>query len=393
ASMLFGTIVGSIADKYGRRKNCIIYGIVYGLTCITKHFNNFWVLLIGRLLGGTATSILWSGFESWLVHEHHSRGYSEHQLEETFNLAIFFNSIGAIASGLVSQYAVDWFGFVAPFDCALLVLLAMAAIAWLRWPENYGDSGAQLGANFAAAWNAVRTDRKVLSLGITQAMFEGSMYCFVLEWTPALTPEKLMPSVAAGHAGRIPHGYIFAAYMVSMMIGSQLYSLCSAQARPESFMRWVFAVSALCFALPAWKKTDALIPATFGGFLAFEACIGLFWPAIGTMRGRYVPDATRATVMNFFRVPLNLIVVVILTQNFPLALIFKCCTGFMFIAFVTQVYLNRITKCQDLLHLNELQKQQQQEQEEWRTSVLDSPAESESAEQESEKYSSPELAA
>uniref|UniRef100_A0A1I8I3H7 MFS domain-containing protein n=1 Tax=Macrostomum lignano TaxID=282301 RepID=A0A1I8I3H7_9PLAT len=340
ASMLFGTIVGSIADKYGRRKNCIIYGIVYGLTCITKHFNNFWVLLIGRLLGGTATSILWSGFESWLVHEHHSRGYSEHQLEETFNLAIFFNSIGAIASGLVSQYAVDWFGFVAPFDCALLVLLAMAAIAWLRWPENYGDSGAQLGANFAAAWNAVRTDRKVLSLGITQAMFEGSMYCFVLEWTPALTPEKL----------------------------SELRLRCRV-------------------------KTDALIPATFGGFLAFEACIGLFWPAIGTMRGRYVPDATRATVMNFFRVPLNLIVVVILTQNFPLALIFKCCTGFMFIAFVTQVYLNRITKCQDLLHLNELQKQQQQEQEEWRTSVLDSPAESESAEQESEKYSSPELAA
>ncbi|PAA53212.1 hypothetical protein BOX15_Mlig003461g1 [Macrostomum lignano] len=124
ASMLFGTIVGSIADKYGRRKNCIIYGIVYGLTCITKHFNNFWVLLIGRLLGGTATSILWSGFESWLVHEHHSRGYSEHQLEETFNLAIFFNSIGAIASGLVSQYAVDWFGFVAP----------STAPCWCCWP-------------------------------------------------------------------------------------------------------------------------------------------------------------------------------------------------------------------------------------------------------------------
>jgi hypothetical protein len=30
-------------------------------------------------------------------------------------------------------------------------------------------------------------DKKVFLLGIVQALFEGSMYIFVLEWTPALT--------------------------------------------------------------------------------------------------------------------------------------------------------------------------------------------------------------
>ena len=30
-------------------------------------------------------------------------------------------------------------------------------------------------------------DRKVFLLGIVQALFEASMYVFVLEWTPALT--------------------------------------------------------------------------------------------------------------------------------------------------------------------------------------------------------------
>jgi hypothetical protein len=52
------------------------------------------------------------------------------------------------------------------------------------------------------------------------------MYTFVLEWTPALTPPK--PAADAmhtlstsadkdndGHLGTIPHGYIFAAFMVS----------------------------------------------------------------------------------------------------------------------------------------------------------------------------------
>ena len=49
------------------------------------------------------------------------------------------------------------------------------------------------------------------------------MYTFVLEWTPALSPSEPPANVAKdtnddadgdGHVGSIPHGYIFAAFMV-----------------------------------------------------------------------------------------------------------------------------------------------------------------------------------
>jgi len=43
-----------------------------------QHFNNFAVLLAGRLVGGIATSILCSNFESWLVCEHHKVCCSPH---------------------------------------------------------------------------------------------------------------------------------------------------------------------------------------------------------------------------------------------------------------------------------------------------------------------------
>jgi len=33
----------------------------------------------------------------------------------------------------------------------------------------------------------ISKDRKIFLLGIVQALFEASMYVFVLEWTPALT--------------------------------------------------------------------------------------------------------------------------------------------------------------------------------------------------------------
>jgi predicted MFS family arabinose efflux permease len=95
SSMLFGTIVGSLADKQyardsfslfqcgfsltnrlccassrGRKRACITYCISYILSCITKHSPEYRVLMIGRILGGIATSLLFSAFESWLVAEH-----------------------------------------------------------------------------------------------------------------------------------------------------------------------------------------------------------------------------------------------------------------------------------------------------------------------------------
>ena len=64
---MFGTFAGEMADKYGRRLSCYVYCITYIASCLTKHSPNFYVLLVGRLTGGVATSILFSSFESWLV--------------------------------------------------------------------------------------------------------------------------------------------------------------------------------------------------------------------------------------------------------------------------------------------------------------------------------------
>lgn len=46
------------------------YCITYILSCITKHSPQYKILMIGRVLGGIATSLLFSAFESWLVAEH-----------------------------------------------------------------------------------------------------------------------------------------------------------------------------------------------------------------------------------------------------------------------------------------------------------------------------------
>lgn len=69
ASMIFGTFVGAAADKMGRRRLCLLYCILYIMSCATKHAQDYWILMVGRVLGGVATSLLFSSFESWMVCE------------------------------------------------------------------------------------------------------------------------------------------------------------------------------------------------------------------------------------------------------------------------------------------------------------------------------------
>lgn len=350
SSMIFGTVVGSFADRFGRRANCILYGIMYSLACVTKHFGNFWILMIGRLLGGMATSILYSAFESWLVFEHNKRGFDPELLGNIFSHAVLGNSLVAIVAGLVAQKFADIFGFVAPFDVSIATLGVMIFVIIYTWPENYGDKANNFRQSFTKSLQAIRTDPKILCLGLIQSMFEGSMYVFVLEWTPALTPAKIADSQKDsqgheneigddGHRGEIPHGHIFAAFMVAIMIGSSLFKLLSKYTSVESFMRVVLLVSAVSLITPVMYTGNQFI--VFLGFLVFEVCVGIFWPSLSTMRGKYVPEETRATTMNIFRIPLNFIVVLILLQNLPMTVIFQCCSVFLLLAAVTQHWLFR----------------------------------------------------
>ena len=69
----------------GRKKAALLYVVTYAVSCATKHSSDYWMLMWGRLLGGVATSLLFSAFESWLVAEHFSKGFEEKWIGDTFS--------------------------------------------------------------------------------------------------------------------------------------------------------------------------------------------------------------------------------------------------------------------------------------------------------------------
>lgn len=347
SSMLFGTIVGSLADKQGRKRACVTYCITYILSCITKHSPHYKVLMLGRILGGIATSLLFSSFESWLVAEHFKRGFEQQWLSITFSKAIFLgNGLVAILAGLFGNFLVDSLnlGPVSPFDAASCFLAIGMAIILSSWTENYGDpsDNKDLLTQFKGAAVAIASDEKIALLGAIQSLFEGSMYTFVFLWTPALSPND----------EDIPHGFIFATFMLASMLGSSFASRLMTRntLRVESYMQVVFVISSAALMLPIVTNffiTPSNVKGggiSFGGcilllgFCTFESCVGIFWPSIMKMRSQYIPEEARSTIMNFFRVPLNIFVCIVLynVAAFPISVMFGMCSIFLFVAAILQ---------------------------------------------------------
>ncbi|CAL8463154.1 g2688 [Coccomyxa elongata] len=73
-------------------------------------------------------------------------------------------------------------------------------------------------------------------------------------------------------------------------------------------------------------------------FCAFEVLVGVFWPSMMKLRSQYVPEDLRATILNLFRIPLNLFVCLVLynVANVPLSVMFGMCSLFLLTAFYCQ---------------------------------------------------------
>ncbi|KAH0485796.1 MAG: hypothetical protein KVP17_002845 [Porospora cf. gigantea B] len=292
-SAIVGPLVGSFADSYGRKKSCLLYCLLYVVTCLTKHINNYSVLMLGRVTGGVATSILFSSFDSWMVATHH-QGSAEMSTGPVFSKMVFGNGLVAIAAGVVGAIVADRFGMVAPFDVAIVSLIAAFILILFTWTENHGKAEESSVNSIHLSLRECWENTSLLWAGLVQASFESAMYIFVLNWTPAL------PS-------QINHGEVFAGFMAATMVGS---NVCSWHERrggaPEDMV-------VLCF---LWGFVSLLVPVVMTewffrivAFCSFEVAVGMYFASFYTVRAEVVSDQHRATVLNIFRILPNILVI------------------------------------------------------------------------------------
>lgn len=376
--MVFGSFIGGMADACGRRKFVILFAVIYALSCMTKHYKNFHILMLGRLLGGVATSLLFSVFDSWLIRAHADAGVKQY-LSKSFSAAAYGNSLVAIGAGLVANKAASsnellpFFGdkdsedslfymggYLNPFDIALLALILCGFLAATMWEENYGESKADgkesandddghckdhpwYGALKTAYTTTVRS-RDIFLCGAVSSFFEGSMYIFVFMWTPAL--KNLTPKEEGEDSVSLPFGLIFSTFMVCCMAGSSLFSILVERIKVEVLGIAVMLVSSMAMMAIVFSNSDVV---SFVCMNLFEMCVGMYWPIMGTMKGGIVPEDQRAAIYNLFRIPLNFIVLTSLLTDLTPTQSFIANTTMLAIGTVCQTMLMK-----SRLHVNSM---------------------------------------
>jgi MFS family permease len=375
SSLVVGTFIGGLADKLGRKALCIAYCLFYITACFTKLVPDYWTLMFGRFLSGISASLLFSVFESWMVCEHNKRGFDSNLLGSTFSNASFLNGLGAVVAGLIANSAADWYGFVAPFMASVVPLCTVVILIVFTWTENFGQEHSDSMSSLRMGFDLILTDYEIAALGLGQSAFEGAMYTFVFMFTPALkadgevvdyslsapleassasslvfsgksvAPRNPAVDVSVSEAkwtgintagsssnsihsvdSRTAHylGLIFTVFMVCSMLGSISFTILQRKHlyRLPLAVHCIAAISMLTTACYFEDKGIVYLM-----FLIFEVTVGLFYPSYGTIKSEIIPESVRSSVMNIFRIPLNLFVVVLLLnieQLEPTTVFFVC---------------------------------------------------------------------
>lgn len=350
SSILFGTASSYLADKFGRKKACTLFCLIYSICCLTKVSNSYGILIIGRVLGGISTSILFSTFEAWYVYEHtQTHDFPNEWIPLTFSKATFFNGIIAITAGVTANTLSEWInlGPVSPFLLAIPFLLISCILIQTTWEENYGAKSVKIVKPCLESLRLIIKNSQILLIGAITSLFESVMYIFVFLWTPVLDP------------AHPPLGIVFACFMACVMIGSLLFD--AAISRKISPMNVIAASIVMGVGANVMSSlASANHPRkTFLAFLLLEFACGLYFPAMSWVRRRVLPEAHHAGIMNWFRVPLNVIASVVLMvlhdthSSKGITAIFCLCSVLMIVAGLCSVKLMTSLKNCDEMSMNE----------------------------------------
>uniref|UniRef100_A0A7S2GU32 Molybdate-anion transporter n=1 Tax=Octactis speculum TaxID=3111310 RepID=A0A7S2GU32_9STRA len=315
---LLGPVCGKLVDGFGRKKGSLAFVLFYVLGALSTKSPLLWLLFVGRFASGIGTALLFCAPEAWLATEHERKGLDGASLGKIFGLAYFGDSLVAMLAGQLAQASASVSGPTGPFMLSIAFLIAGGIMATALWGENTAgnvastsaagdEKGSSSSGGLKPAWEAMKADKKIISVGLIQSLFEGAMYTFVLQWPPAM--------IAAMSGGaKVPFGRIFSCLMASCMVGSTIFSkLINRGIAVERSISWIVGMASIALACAAGFGLSNL-PLLIASFFAFEAAVGFYFPAMGTLRARYLPDEYRGIMMTMFGVPLNLMVVAVYTN-------------------------------------------------------------------------------
>ena len=344
-SLLSSIFAGFWTDKLGRKGASICCCILYVCSCMSVYSDSITILYVGRVLGGFASTLFHTAFESWL----NGSDIKKETVNELFYLQTSIGGIVAILSGGIAHLSTEYFGLFGSFSVAAAFSTVGAVFISLLWQENYGGTAINKDKSDASKENvpvstvlrAFVEKKGLLLLGLVQILFEGSMHVFIMLWNPILqnaaekdyiTVNNLSHSLESSDVKpMLPPGVTFSLFMFALVFGSHSVAMLSkfTFAGPEQCLLTVFAIASTALYCASESSsiasssllksiateyyfTNSMQILVYFFFVLYEFSVGVYFPSIAVCRSRYIPNAMRATITSMYRVPQNLFVILLL---------------------------------------------------------------------------------
>lgn len=337
SSALFTSTSGFIADNWSKSYTLALACVIDGISCLARFSSDFNVLVIGHVLAGISYCTLFPILESWMIEKHEKAGYSQLQLQETLASTSWLFGFVEIGCGIGANFISTYYGY-----SQLLYLSAFFMIISFNLILNYNAPEKKSKTIKKKSVHTGASNSTLVVIALTQFGFEALLTVFISLWAPALGNAAKSTNVD------VPFGYIFSFFMVSVMIGSRIYSYLSKNLSDVAISSIIFLITFISM-LSCGIFYDS-VPILVLSFNVFEIAFGIYLPCLGSIRSKLLPPDRRTFLMSLLKVPTYAfggIIFLYMTdiENHGSNLIWYGLSGFALISLISSGFLpNRAEK-------------------------------------------------
>lgn len=280
------SIVFEVVDMFSSRRDkcvssCFLYAISMFSLFLGPHYE---MLLFGRVLYGAASALQQIGFEAYGAHEHSNRGFPDDWMSQTASYFTHSMALVAALTGLLGQSS----STSGPLGCIGLccsVFILAAIYILFTWNKDINHQKFAVSpyvANLVRVVSTARTHPSFAWFLVMSASFESFIMLFTFYWAPWLT--SLLPYTNS----RLPFELIFSCLVMASMLGNYVYQwLLSSDSRLQVDSIFQYTLLACAISLFTGSIVNTLSLSFLIGLIV-QACIGVYWPSIGMLRGSVV---------------------------------------------------------------------------------------------------------
>ena len=308
AALIFGPITGQLADKYGRKLFCHCYNISIIINLLLRMQGSRILAYLAQIVTGFGAGLICTTFEAWVVSESEKEFEGYIKEAERFRKRLFKNSnvldaaVSIITSGICAVIY-SFMGIYAPFWISIVLSALAFIVIQVLWDENcpLAKSKENTTAQLKEAFNELKKVN-VLCIGLIEGIAMAILNIFLFSWTPILKQST---------PGGMNVGFIYTTMVLTMIVGTKSYEVLIVYCNFDYYMSitgCLFIQGSLLFL--TYYVNSFLARMIF--LALFNGMTGFYNPLNSIVKSNILVDKYRALLMNLFRIPLNVYVIVVL---------------------------------------------------------------------------------